>query len=240
MILDNNKKITALAVLVLITLGLGVMPSFAVISFNGAGDGYDETGNPDGTAERGGGTSIEVLIVRGAGYSLQAGKHTDAILRIVEWQNIRGLNMDELEKETDNAIGNIELALETYGLLVRQAEATAYNNAVTQRLRTLNYDRFREANRLNGDIFAEVEGFLGSGDITGIFKRKHADVNQIAALLKSVKEDLGSNRVPDLKILWELNETFSRSNLFGSYVARVFHLFKTESKINTSPEGQND
>jgi hypothetical protein len=107
-------------------------------------------------------------------------------------------------------------------ILVRQAENTPYNESVITRLKNFDYQSFMLENNLNPVVFAEVERYLQMGDITGLLKKVHNDLVELAEMLKSVNGELALNRVPQLPELWRINETFSRLSLFGSYTARIF------------------
>jgi len=78
-------------------------------------------------------------------------------------------------------------------------------------------------NRLNNDIFQQVEGYLESGRITGVFKHTHENLLNIKGLLESIKSHASVNRLPNVNTMWQLNEQCLETSYFGSYVARVFH-----------------
>jgi hypothetical protein len=240
MIRVKKKTAKQFATLLAMILFVAVMPGFTRICENGAGTGYDESQASEGAAVGDIKLSIEDYIERGAGYFLMAKKEVDTMLRMVELQNINGLSIEELKAVTDRALDYMNRALDTYSVLVRRVEATPYDSRVIARLKQFDYNAFGKQFRLNPDVFNKVEGYLKNGDLNGIFKRKIPIFSKILELLKEAKSDLNNNNIPKLNILWTLNETFSRSSLFGSYVARVFQSLNFKKKSNLSLEMNND
>ena len=45
----------------------------------------------------------------------------------------------------------------------------------------------------------------------------------ILGILESVKKTVEKNNLPDLTVLWELNENCAELSLFGQYASRVFY-----------------
>jgi len=202
---------------------INVNSSLGAVWGNGAGGGYDGGDGGDGVS----GTAainnpIEYYITLGAGYYLNANSNFQEFLKMVEVQDIEGIDFFALQNEAGSSLVNIQNAAFIYMILVRQAENTPYNETVITRLKDFDYQSFMLENNLNPVVFAEVEGFLQKGDITELLKKVHNDLVELAAMLKSVNGELALNRVPQLSDLWRINETFSRVSLFGSYTARIF------------------
>jgi hypothetical protein len=168
-------------------------------------------------------SSIEDFIVLGGGYFLKANSCVQEFLKMVELKDMEMENFDEMRVVVDRALENMTNAVDTYVALIARAEATPYNIIVIDRLKEFEYDEFRITYRLNRYIFDRVEEYLRKGNITGIFKYNYTGFLDTLALLKTVKCEIEQNRLPDLTILWNLNEKFAGLSLFGSYVARVFH-----------------
>jgi len=81
-------------------------------------------------------------------------------------------------------------------------------------------------NRLNNDIFQQVEGYLKQGCITGVFKHSLENFLNIKRLLESIKSEAAVYRVPKINTIWALNESCIETSCFGGYVARVFCYLK--------------
>jgi hypothetical protein len=207
-------------------IGLFVLLSMNVypyINCNGGGKGYDGDGG-DGIARcsEGGNISIENLIAEGGGYYLRANSDVQTFLSMYEFQNMYGIDFDELNNSIDSAIANIKNAIDTYDALIDKAEKTPYDESIQAMLSSFNYNTFMEENGLNSIIFEEVKSYLKVGDITGIFKKVHSDFKNILEILDGIKLDISQDKLPDVSITRELNERFSEMSIFGSYVAKIF------------------
>ncbi len=196
------------------------MNAFAYILQNGSGTGYSG-GNGDSTSE--GSNTIESLIIHGSGYVLQGNSHIREFLNRVELQDFDGIDFNELAPLVNRAFENITQAVETYDRLIRMAEVTPYNPGVIQQLKDFDYDSFRDGQLLNGTVFGKVREYLSRGDITGSLKHMRSYIAFMESLLASMKDDLYFKRLPQLPVLWKLNETCAEACLFGSYTARLFY-----------------
>ncbi len=232
----TKQKKYALGVVLIIFMALvaGGNPAFAALFGNHAGSGYDESPPPDGAAANGNHQSIDDYIIKGAGFYLKASKDVNALLRMVELQNHHGVSVEELKALADRAIANMTHALGASHRLVEKAEATPYNMEVIHRLKGLNYHSYMQEKKLNPVVFEEVAGYLNNGDITGVFKKRVAVYTKILGLLNAVKNQLDQNNLPKLPDLWKLNETFSLSSMFESYVARIFQFLIVKDRAKSS------
>ncbi|MCP5048606.1 MAG: hypothetical protein GY940_15660 [bacterium] len=223
MIKQKNDALGIVLLFVLAALTLNVNPAFARIDSNGAGTGYGGGDPPpEGGTAYDGSITIENYIEVGIGYYLTAKGDVDGLLAMVESQGNESVSLDQLRTSVESALANMGNAVATFDELIEKAETTPYNPHVIAILNEFDYDGFGLNNGLNSVIFAEVEGYLKEGDITGAFKRKRTDFHAITTALNGIKSEIENNNVPGLPGLWEMNETFSGSSLFGSYVARVF------------------
>jgi hypothetical protein len=192
------------------------MSAFACICANGAGDGY--------IPEKTNGTNvIETYVIEGAGYFLNANSSILLLLNKVEMAELKGADYSEFRTILDDAVYNMKEAKLTYDNLIKTAEATPYNQNVITILKTFNYDAFAENNGLNSLIFKVVENHLGSGDITGSFKKINTKFTKIIDMLAAMSETISSNQTPDISALWKLNQESSQTLLFGQYIAQVFY-----------------
>jgi hypothetical protein len=197
--------------------------AFGYINNNQTGKGYEEGSGGNSIVER---ASIEDYIVVGGGYYLKANSSVQELLEVIELQDVEEINWDNVRMTVDNAIENMNNAIETYDALIARAEAAPYYLNVITQLKNFEYDDYRLLHGLNRTIFDKVEDYLRKGNITGLFKHTNTGFNKILTLLTSVKGDIDQNRIPDLSLFWQLNESLSETSMFGSYVARVFHSIK--------------
>jgi len=197
------------------------LSGFARIDHNGAGDGYNCPGCLMSKAN-----IIEAYIVEGAGFYLSADTDIQALLEIIEMQDSRGLDFNQLARLVDSAAAHMKNAVETYRKLIEIAGGTPYNVDVQAALKNFDYNGFMLANGLNAATFGNVEKYLGNGDITGTLKKAYSDFKAISGLLNSIKTEVSTSKLPGLEIFWRLNETCAETSLFGSYVTRVFYALR--------------
>jgi hypothetical protein len=219
----NRKHLILMIFTGLCTLLIIGMNAYPFINNNGAGGGYDGGG--------GGGIvkysdTIEDYIVKGGGYFLKADSDIKIILRMVELQDLQGIDYREMQTVVNSALENMNNAKQTYEALIQKAGITPYNQAVIDILKNFDYGTFRKENGLNSVIFSRVRSFLQMGDITGIFKHTYSRYLEIIVLLDLIKQSVYRYRLPGLSIFWRLNEKSAFTALFGSYVARVFYQSK--------------
>ena len=95
------------------------MNVFGYVWSNGAGSGY----GGDGDGGRLSSSPIESYIIEGAGYYLAANADVQKLLRLVELQDLQGIDYTEMTAVIDSVILNMFNAAETYEKLIETAEA---------------------------------------------------------------------------------------------------------------------
>ena len=193
---------------------------FPYVLLNGSDTGYSGI---DGGNEVSRGLSIESYIILGAGHYLDAYRDVLAVSNRIELESINGIDYSDLQGAVDSALLNMKNAEDTYLALIREAEATPYDESVITLLAAFDYSTFAKENELNGTIFKEVERFLKKGDITGAYKYVYSRIRDISAILNTVKDKLTVNTPLELSDLWKLNDSCSEILLFGGYVSRIFY-----------------
>jgi hypothetical protein len=219
----KQKKMIVKSLLVTIVTAFLCMNVYSYICNNGAGLGYDGSGESSGASSIcSQNNDIEYFIMLGAGHYLDAKTDIQQLLKSVEWQDIRGVSYFEMRVLVDSALYHMKNAGYIYEILIRTAESTPYNEAVQALLKGFDYDNYMMEKGLNKGVFDIVRQHLQAGDITGIFKRTHTNYTKIIQFLESVKKELYNNKMPGLSIFWLLNETVDNTSTIGSYTARVF------------------
>ena len=220
----KTNKIFSLKIFVLIII-LAAAPSnaFAYLYGNGAGGGYGEGGGEGAVL---GGNLIEGYIIEGAGHYLDAYSSILSFFNRVELANESSSDFFLWRLILYKAITQMNRAAAVYDILTREAEATPYNETVLLKLKNFDYAQFRVDYGLKIEIFQEVESYLKTGDITGVFKRIHSSLNEIISRLETIYEEVWQGKMPALVSLWDLNELCSSTLVFGQYVSRVFYELK--------------
>ena len=214
-----NKHPILTVSMVFIVMALFNNNLFSYIFFNGSGSGYEGSNGGEGFIYT---TPIENLIIEGAGYYLQANSDIQAILKMVELQDLKEADYIGLQRLVDSALENIDNARLTYEKLVETAGMTPYNPVFIEQLKSFDYKNFMSENRLNEVIFKKVKGYLSTGNITGAFKYNLYLVKSLEWLLFTVKNNVEFKKMPGLALSWKLNELCAEFSLFGSYAARIF------------------
>ncbi len=200
-----------MGVFILLLLGVN---AFSVWFANGIDKGSD------------GETTIQNDVVNGAGYFLDSYANTLLFMKKTELSVYQGMNYDELSNLLNKAVESMRAANETYARLKQAADNTPYNAEVIDYLKNYDYNNLQEAAGLDEVVFAEVKMYLGNGDIRGVYAKILADTEKILSLFTPVKAAVDAGKFPTLADVWNLNQAFSRTLMFGQYAARVFHEIK--------------
>jgi hypothetical protein len=214
--IKNNVFFKTLIILLFVPVI--AIQSFPIIFANGSGGGY-QTGeeNLNGAAN-----GMEALVIRGANEYLQAYADTLVFLRQMEMQPLQGIDYAGCRDILTGSLSHLHRAMETYRLLIRQAEATPYNTAVLMRLRDFDYKGFMERNGFDGVIIEKVKAQLLGGDITGFYRMIYSRMDQTRSLIAKVTGDVSQNKLPPVITLWQLNRMYYNTLRAGQFVAMVF------------------
>lgn len=206
------KVCVVVAVLLLFTTDV-----YSMIYFNGVKRIFEVEGSTELK-----GASIGSDVVNGAVYFLRS--HSDALLFLekAEASELESPDYNELLLHLNNAIDNMLQARAVYIQLKQAVDITPYNQSMIDVLSNFNYDLFQEKNGLIKPIFVDVKAFLSKGKIRELCGEILVHIQGVLDIAYSIKANLESGQFPALKDLWNLNECYSRSLLFGEYAARVF------------------
>ena len=213
-----TRFLAGLAALLLVLNGY----LFSYIALNGSGSGYTNPDGDSGVVTTLGINPIEMHVIIGGGYFLKANANIGDFLHKIEWRDLTGIDYDEIDRLIGGALANMTGARLTYGRLIQMAAATPYNPEVIFLLKNFDYEMFMEIHGLNPSVFAKVREYLETGDITGSFKHFHANLITIERMLVEIHGQISMNRMPELSLLWKLNETCAETSLYGSFVTRIF------------------
>lgn len=168
-------------------------------------------------------TTISTLIIDGAGNFLNSHSAALIFLNKIEMSEVAELNYTHLRDTLYQAIMNMELAHDTYTVLVEIAAVTPYKQSIIERLKGLDYESFQTRYDLNSTTFKKVEKYLRKGDVTGLFGKVLTDSENILAMLYALKETVDKDRLPFNQDLWKLAQAYSEFHMFGQYAAQVFY-----------------
>lgn len=167
-----------------------------------------------------------MYIVEGAGYVLDAHSGVMAFINRFETAELTGADYTEMGEILNRVIDNLEKARDIYLMINFLAENTPYNEAVIERLKTFDYDGFRERNGLYSVVFERVKGFLVLGDVRGVFAGVLTDIDGLLDRLYALKESTDAAKFPVVQGIWQLNQSFSENLFFGQYFSQVLYEVK--------------
>ncbi len=199
--------------LVVFILCVFQMNAFSRLVFNGTPEGFVGPDQP----------VIEGYVVEGAGYFLKSRSDTLLLFNKIELSDLNGVNYAELQQLVDNALANMQNAKAKYTSLTQIADTALYDQTIIDRLSGFDYYTFQQAKGLNSVIFGQVEAYLGTGDVRGIYHKILSDTQAIVDKLTVVKSAIDTGTLPGTSDLWRLNQSYSDTQLLGQYAAEIFY-----------------
>jgi hypothetical protein len=198
----------------------------AFFLFNSSEKSFSIISGSDGEVAVLGCNTLRCYIIEGAGYYLDS--HADFLrfLQRLEVGELNGLDYDQLRLDVDSVIFKLFNAREKYLHLKQTADMTPYNPNVIAQLLTFDYDVFRENKRLIGPVFDKVRVFLGNGAVREMYGEIVKKIDKISAVAYVVKEKIDAGEFPELSSLYDLNELYAETLLFGKYAAMVYQEIK--------------
>jgi hypothetical protein len=177
---------------------------------------------PSGLKTTSSSMGLDNYIIEGAGYFLESYSNTLLFMKKIELSDVEGFNRDELNVVLEKAIYNIKLASSVYLQIIKETESLPYDVAVLISLKKFDYAAFRSEIFADKEIFNEAREYMHKGDIRGVYKKMLANTEQIAGILTRMKDKVNGGVLAIIADTYMVNQTFSRSLLFGQYVAQVF------------------
>jgi len=169
---------------------------------------------------------LKTLIITGAGNFIQSYADFQEFLHRVELAELNGIDYDELKSILNKTLSGIENAKTAYNEFIQLAVVTPYDSSFIAALKSFDYDSFREKNNLNEFIFSRLVSLLRRGNLTGVFKDIYAKTDEISRLLGTVKSSVDKDIFPGIPVLWQINQVYFDSYLFGQYAAMIFNDIK--------------
>lgn len=209
----RSNLTTRFVIIGLFILVIFGMNSFAMVIANESDSGFAEPQQ----------AGIRELVMQSAGYFLQSQSDIFLFSRKLELSELNGVDYTELLQIIESAVANMEDAVSSYTLLTQSADSAPYDQGINAALLAFNYSSFRESRSLNSVIFGEVENYLNSGDIRGLYHKILLDAEDIRDRLAILKSAVQSETFPGAAGVWQVNESVSTTLLFGQYSAEIFY-----------------
>lgn len=167
-----------------------------------------------------------MYLVEGAGYILDAHSGVMDFMNHFEMAELKGADYTGMGEILRRVIDNLENARNIYIIVNFTAENTPYNDVVIDRLKTFDYDAFRERNRLYPVVFDRLKGFLSNGDVRGVFAEVLKDIDGLLNRVYALKDTTDTAKLPGVQDIWGINQAFSESLFFGQYFSQVLYEVK--------------
>jgi hypothetical protein len=225
----NKTKTKKLIIIWAVVFNLVIsVPVFAVIYANTTDDAFvileqSSSASADGVK---GDSSMAELIIRGAGYFLQAGAEINRLSERYEMTEIEGFDYYGMYNAASKAISNLEKMDYYYGQLITKADNTPYNLTVINSLTSFDYDLFGKSNGLNKDVFDQAKEYLSAGDVRGAYKKIKQDANNLLNRLHNIRWLIYWGYLPDSTEMMDLKQQLLNTDFFGQYLTRVFNEIK--------------
>lgn len=165
---------------------------------------------------------LENYVIEAASLFLLSKSDCMKFLNSYEMSELKGVDYRSLNTYIDDSIKKMERARLLYIELKCKTDALPLNENVLNQLLEFDYYGFAEKYKLVPTIFNQVQYHLEAGDISGIYDKLILNTEKILRVSYKIKSDVENGILPDLETVWDLGEQFSRSFLFGQYVARIF------------------
>lgn len=169
------------------------------------------------------GSPMRQLVIEGAGHFLMSYSNILLLSNMIEMEELDGIDYVDVQKVLNEAFVNMESARQTYWELNQLGDSTPYQPEVIEQLLLFDYNAFGKDKMLIPGILSEVKSYLSKGDVRGIFSRTLSETEKILDMLEAIKSKTDNMTIPENSQVWELNQTCTHTQLFGQYVAQIFH-----------------
>ncbi len=210
---QTTKKSILKVFLVIFILGFFHWQGIARFIVNKSEMGYEEPGR----------TGIHQYVIEAAGGFLKSQSDFLLFLNKIEMEEINGIDFAELRRIINDAVVHMENARAKYKDLTQLADITPYDQPTITGLMGFNYTLLKDSKKMNRVIFNEVMTYLSSGDVRGLYHQLLADTQSIQDQLILIKYDVDAEVIPGTSGLWQVNQSYSETLIFGQYAAEVFY-----------------
>ncbi len=170
--------------------------------------------------------TLGFLIASGGAVFLDSSGQYTQFVSLYELSEISRPNYKAMTKYLAAAVEAMEKATRAYDQLSGMAREIPYNQGVINRLAEFDYEAFQESRGLIPSIFLDVQAYLSTGDVRGVYAEFHLRAGAILDALQKIKASVDGERLPEVSAVWRLNQKYASLKLFGQYVAEVFISFR--------------
>jgi hypothetical protein len=165
----------------------------------------------------GGREEISSLMIDGAAKFLDSYSEALILLREYEMSAKAPFDMNLALLKAESALQKLEDSRGDYAAALAVAEKLEYVQYYRDKLTEFNYNSYAEERKFIPGVTEEVKGFLGSGDVVGLYRRNLDKIDGIILVLKTIHSELNRGVKPDVTLFWTVLEEYSKAALFGNY-----------------------
>lgn len=164
---------------------------------------------------------LGTYILESAGYFLSSHSDYQTFLTQVELSESNCLNYNDLREIIYSTIENMEKSRASYANLKAAAEKIPYNQKIIEQLMKFDYNGFMIRYDLNEPVFMKIKTYLCKGDIPGFDSAILVTFDSILDQLYLIKNSVDKDQLPEISLLWRINQAYAEHHLLGQYLSEV-------------------
>ncbi|MCU0286851.1 MAG: hypothetical protein MUF15_10675 [Acidobacteria bacterium] len=200
-------KKRVLQVLTVMVLVLTATFMEALIWVNDLGRGLVE-----GAAE-----PCENMVTLGADLYFKANADMMAFFAETETAPGEEYNFSKALAVVQSSLGYLNEAKVNYIQANQLAVSAGYNPSEIDLLKNFNYDTFAVAQGLEIPMKDKVRTFFKNGNIAGFYQEIAKGLDDLIVTLRKLERNLQEKTKPQVALVWEALQKFSKLTLFGNY-----------------------
>jgi len=165
--------------------------------------------------------SIGSLQAQAAAEFLAANASYQKFLEQYELTEINLSNYSDQSITIGETISHISNAERFFIFIYIKSQSFNLNIDIVESLKIFDYELFCDRFHMNHTIMKEVEKYLKRGEVFGVLYRIIEKAGEINIRLTHLKSSIDKN-IPDIDAIYDINQRFANTSLFGQYVAMVF------------------
>jgi hypothetical protein len=174
------------------------------------------------------GPSIGQLIATGTHHYCKANSIYQEFLSQIELGENNGVyNYPLLKKMIEKSISYLTVARESYAAADNIAQNCSLDENFMLKIKGFDFEAFQQNNNLIPSIFETAKYYL-TKNITGIYGKMATNTANILIMLQNIKGQIDKKSTPEFSLIWECNQVFYETHLFGQYISMVIYSLMNE------------
>ncbi len=214
------KKIVLILTLI---LALFTGQVFAIFCGNDSDIAYIESSSSSRSADSN--YSLRQLIIIAAGNILESQSDISNFLSKAELSELNEADFTEMQAILNRAILKMEKAVGNCNQIILKAIVMPYAPDVQLELYQFNYSALQNQIGMTTDLFPKTTNYLKSGQVTDVYILLKSDMELLLEIMNEIKPVVNSNEIPDISLLWSINQKSHDLLNKGQYISEVFTNF---------------